>query len=84
MIRQSFSELSDAAHSLSDVFGSVIVIIGAKLSRKEDDDDHPYGHERLECVAALILSIMLFATGVGIGVVGIKNIILGECYGKVF
>ena len=70
--------ISDAVHSLSDVLSTIVVVIGVKMASKEADDDHPYGHERLECVAALILSIMLFATGVGIGVVGIRNIVFGN------
>ena len=67
--------ISDAIHSLSDVLSTVVVLIGVKMASKEPDEDHPYGHERLECVAALLLSIMLFATGIGIGIAGIKNII---------
>ena len=74
----SSAMVSDAVHSLSDVLSTVVVMIGVKMASKEADDDHPYGHERLECVAALILSIMLFATGIGIGVVGIRNIVFGN------
>ena len=74
----SSAMVSDAVHSLSDVLSTVVVIVGVKMASKEADEDHPYGHERLECVAALILSIMLLATGVGIGIIGIKNIVLGN------
>ena len=42
--------ISDAVHSASDVFSTIIVIIGVKLASKESDKEHPYGHERLECV----------------------------------
>lgn len=45
--------ISDAVHSASDVFSTIIVIIGVKLASKESDKEHPYGHERLECVAAI-------------------------------
>jgi len=51
--------ISDAVHSLSDVISTVIVIIGTYISNQEDDEDHPYGHDRFECVAAIILSILL-------------------------
>ena len=40
--------ISDAVHSSSDVLGSLIVIIGVKVSEKASDEDHPYGHERME------------------------------------
>lgn len=67
--------ISDAIHSLSDVLSTIIVIIGLKLSSKQADIDHPYGHERLESIAAFILASILFVTGVFIGIEGIKNII---------
>ena len=59
--------ISDAVHSASDVFSTIIVIIGVKLASKESDKEHPYGHERLECVAAIVLSIVLLYTGIKIG-----------------
>ena len=48
--------ISDAIHSASDIFSTIVVIIGIKISSKESDDDHRYGHERYECLAAIILA----------------------------
>ena len=45
--------ISDSIHSASDVFSTMIVVIGIKLSSKQPDKEHPYGHERMECVASL-------------------------------
>ena len=59
--------ISDAIHSASDVFSSIIVIVGVKLSAKESDREHPYGHERFECVAAIVLAVVLCITGLFIG-----------------
>lgn len=59
--------VSDAVHSASDVFSSIIVIIGVKMSAKDSDRDHPYGHERFECVAAVVLAVVLLVTGLFIG-----------------
>ena len=70
--------ISDAIHSASDVFSTFVVIIGVKLSSKDSDKDHPYGHERLECVAAIILATVLCATGLGIGGTAVKNIAAGR------
>jgi cation diffusion facilitator family transporter len=67
IIGHSAAMLSDSAHTLSDVFATFIAFIGVTLSRKKADDKHPYGHERVECVASLMLSFILFATGIGIG-----------------
>lgn len=70
--------ISDAIHSASDVFSTIIVIIGVKLASKESDKEHPYGHERLECVAAIVLSIVLLYTGIKIGSQAVKDIIGGN------
>lgn len=67
--------ISDAVHSASDVFSTLIVMIGVKISRKEADKEHPYGHERMECVAAILLAVVLFLTGAGIGYSGIQKIV---------
>lgn len=75
VIESSGAMISDAVHSLSDVFSTVIVLIGVKISRKEADKEHPYGHERMECVAAIILAVVLFLTGVGIGMNGLQKIL---------
>jgi len=66
--------ISDGVHSASDVISSIIVIIGIRLSSKKADTHHQYGHERIECVASIILSQLLFLTGLGIGYTGIKAI----------
>ncbi|MBQ9330764.1 MAG: cation transporter [Oscillibacter sp.] len=69
--------VSDAVHSASDVFGGLIVIIGVRLAAKEPDHEHPYGHERFECVASLILSVALFLTGGAIGFGALQKIMAG-------
>jgi cation diffusion facilitator family transporter len=69
--------VSDAIHSASDVFSTIIVIIGVKISAKAPDKNHEFGHERFECVAAIVLAVVLCATGVMIGYGGINNIITG-------
>lgn len=70
--------ISDAIHSASDVFSSIIVIIGVKMSAKGSDAEHPYGHERFECVAAIILSIILLITGLFVGSEAIQNVFSGN------
>lgn len=77
IIGHSGAMISDAIHSASDVFSSIIVIIGVKSSRKESDDEHPYGHERFESVAAIVLSVILCITGLFIGHTAIENLSAG-------
>ena len=78
IVAHSNAMISDAIHSASDVFSTVVVIIGVKLASKEPDKEHPYGHERLECVAAIILAMVLFITGLGIGMEAFQNITSGN------
>lgn len=78
IVAHSAAMISDAVHSASDVFSTIVVIIGIKLSSKESDKDHPYGHERLECEAAILLAMVLFFTGLEIGISAVKNIINGD------
>ncbi len=67
ILAHSGAMISDSVHSMSDIITTVVAYIGMKLSDKDADEDHPYGHERLECVAALILGSILMLTGAGIG-----------------
>ena len=78
LLAHSGAMVSDAVHSASDVFSTVIVIIGMRAAGKESDREHPYGHERLECVAAIVLAGALLATGLLIGWQGIRNIVNPE------
>lgn len=78
VLAHSGAMVSDAIHSASDVFSTIVVIIGVKLSGKESDKEHPYGHERLECVAAIILATILAITGIGIGWSALQKILEGN------
>lgn len=71
---KSGAMVSDAVHSLSDVFATLIAWIGVRLSKRKEDTEHPYGHERLECVASLALGLILAGTGIGIGWSGVQKL----------
>ncbi len=75
ILGRSQAMISDAIHSASDIFSTIIVIIGVKIAHKESDDDHRYGHERYECLAAIILAVILGFTSLYIGYSGITTII---------
>lgn len=75
IVGNSSAMISDAVHSASDVLSTIVVMIGITASKKRADPSHPYGHERLECVAAIILAAILLATGLGIGYAGCKTIL---------
>jgi cation diffusion facilitator family transporter len=75
---RSSAMLSDAVHSISDVFSTIIVIIGVRASSRVADERHPYGHERFESVAAILLAVMLGAVGAGIGRDGVVKLLEGD------
>jgi len=74
ILGNSGAMVSDAVHSLSDVFATLIAFFGVHISRQKEDREHPYGHERLECVASMILGLILAGTGVGIGYTGLRKL----------
>ena len=74
ILAHSGAMISDAVHSASDVVSSIIVIIGVRISGREPDKDHPYGHERFACVAALLLAMILAVVGAEIGISAINTI----------
>lgn len=78
IVAHSSAMVSDAIHSASDVFSTFVVMIGIRMAAKEPDSDHPYGHERMECVAAMILSMLLFITGLGIGISALESLLKGN------
>ena len=77
LIAHSGAMVSDAVHSASDVFSTFVVMIGVHMASKEADEEHPYGHERMECVAAIVLAAVLFATGLAIGYAGLNQLLGG-------
>lgn len=83
ILANSGAMISDAVHSASDVLSTVVVMIGVNIAGKKSDKEHPYGHDRMECVAAIILSAMLMATGIAIGINGVKKIAAGNGEGAV-
>lgn len=70
--------ISDAVHSASDVAGSIIVIAGVRMSSRASDSGHPYGHERMESVASIVLSSILAAVGILIGYSALTKIFGGN------
>lgn len=65
-IANSRALVADGVHSLSDLFTDFVVLLGLKWGRKEPDQDHPYGHARIETVAGFIIGLVLIMAGVAI------------------
>lgn len=78
VMAHSAAMISDGIHSASDVFSTLIVMAGVRFSNKASDDEHQYGHERLECVAAIILAVMLTLVALGIGYSGVQKVLYAD------
>ena len=74
LVAHSAAMVSDAIHTASDVVSTFIVIVSVKIASRRSDSNHQYGHERFESLGSLLLSLMLMATGLGIGYSGLKKI----------
>lgn len=71
---QSQALIVDGFHSLSDLATDVMVIFAAKHSHREADEDHPYGHGRIETLATVGLGLALVAVGIGFSVDAVKRL----------
>ena len=74
LLAHSAAMVSDAVHSASDVFSGLIVMLGLRVAARDADREHPYGHERFECVAALILAAVLAVTALFIGLSAVRRL----------
>lgn len=78
IISSSVAMISDAAHSAADIASGVAILFGIKLAGRKPTAAHPYGYGKYESIAALLLSVLLFATAIGIGIGSVKNIVNGS------
>ena len=72
-IGHSFALIADGIESLSDVISSTVVYLGLSLAIKPPDEDHPYGHGKVEPVAAIIVSLALIVAAI---VIGVESVVL--------
>jgi cation diffusion facilitator family transporter len=78
VLGHSGAMIADGVHSISDVLTTVLAYIGIKMASKSADEDHPYGHEKIEPVMGKLLAIILFLTAAGIMYGGVQSILSGE------
>ena len=70
--------IADGLHTLSDLASDFVVLYAAKLASKDADDDHPYGHERIETVATVVLGLALASVAVGIALSALERLMYPE------
>ena len=74
-LSSSAAMIADAVHSLSDFLTDIVVMIFVRISSKEEDENHHYGHGKFETLATVIIGIVLVAVGLGIMKNGFTSII---------
>lgn len=67
--------VADGIHTLSDLVSDFLVLFASSKASEKADDDHPYGHARIETLASVILGLLLIGVGISIGIKGILAII---------
>jgi cation diffusion facilitator family transporter len=70
----SYALLADGIESIMDIFSSVVVLGGIKISSLPADENHPYGHGKAESLAAMTVSLLLLMVGIGIGIKSVFEI----------
>ena len=78
IISFSVAIISDAINNLSDMASSIVSLIGFKMAKKKPDEDHPFGHERIEYISGLIVSLIIIVVGVVLVFTSIYKIIKNE------
>ena len=75
IVGKSSAMIADGVHSLSDLVTDIIVLVFIKISGKERDKDHQYGHGKYETFATMLISFALMIVGVGILWTGGKKVL---------
>lgn len=74
LLGHSYALVADAVESMTDIVGSVVIWGGLHIASKPADENHPYGHGKAEAIAALMVSMMILAAGVGIAAMAVAEI----------
>ena len=77
-ITNSRAMIADAANSAGDIFSSLMTLIGNKITATPADEDHNLGHGKAEYIYSLLISIVMIAMGLTVGIDSIKNLIEGR------
>lgn len=74
ILGNSYAMIADAIESVTDIFASIIVLIGLKVSAKPADEGHPYGHGKAEALATFVVGAIMIVSATLIGSQSIENI----------
>ena len=75
IISGSIAIITDGINNLTDASSSIITLVGFKMSVKPADEDHPFGHQRIEYLTGVIVSFIILFIGIFLGIESVKKII---------
>lgn len=75
ILGNSFALVADAAESLVDIAGSVVIWGALRYGGKPADEEHPFGHGKVEALAALAVSLLVICVGIGIAIEAVRQIL---------
>lgn len=75
LLGNSYALIADGIESSADVFSSLVILRGLNVSRRAADDDYHFGYAKAEALAAAVVSVMLLGAAIGVGIVGIREIL---------
>ena len=78
IVSRSQALVADGVHSISDLVSDVVVIVGLRMGRKEEDSDHPWGHARIESIASMMVGFLLLIVAIGIAWSALTSVYLHE------
>ena len=78
IVTGSLGIISEALHSGLDLMAAAMTFYAVKVASRPADESHPYGHEKLECIASILLGNILVVVGAAIGYAGVMKIVRGE------
>jgi len=78
ILTASIALIADAFHTLADMSTSLIIIFSFRISKKPSDRQHPFGHQRAEAIATIIIATLLFVTGLELGKSSVQRILHPE------
>jgi cation diffusion facilitator family transporter len=78
LVTGSVAVLSDAANSAGDLVASAIAFAGVRAAARPADEDHPYGHEKTENLAAAVEGVLVLVAGLAVGVEATRRLVSGD------
>lgn len=78
LLAKSVALIADSVNNMSDSATSIVVLVGFKLAEKPADEEHPFGHARIEYISGIMISVIVIFLGFQLGSTSVQQIINAE------